>query len=110
MHTYHNHRFRFLDYLRSCPPLPNLLTPQPVRALPPTTSVRTYSPGKEMVDYIADYLEGIRERRVFPDVKPGYMCDLVPPRAPQQGEQWSDVMADVERVIMPGVSPTLRLL
>ena len=25
-----------------------------------------------MVDYIADYLENIRERRVFPDVKPGY--------------------------------------
>lgn len=24
-----------------------------------------------MVDYIADYLENIRERRVFPDVKPG---------------------------------------
>ena len=57
-----------------------------------------------MVDYIADYLEGIRERRVFPDVQPGYMCDLVPKQAPQQGEQWSDVMADVERVIMPGVS------
>ncbi|XP_043218908.1 histidine decarboxylase-like [Amphibalanus amphitrite] len=60
--------------------------------------------GKEMVDYIADYLEGIRDRRVFPDVKPGYMCDLVPKQAPQQGEQWVDVMADVERVIMPGVT------
>ncbi|XP_037068444.1 histidine decarboxylase-like [Pollicipes pollicipes] len=60
--------------------------------------------GKEMVDYIADYLEGIRDRRVFPDVKPGYMCDLVPPQAPNRGEPWADVMADVERVIMPGVT------
>ena len=24
--------------------------------------------GKEMVDYIADYLENIRDRRVFPEV------------------------------------------
>ena len=39
----------------------------------------TVSPpqGKEMVDYIADYLETVRERRVFPDVRPGYMRELV---------------------------------
>ena len=30
-----------------------------------------------MVDYIADYLETVRERRVFPDVRPGYMRELV---------------------------------
>ena len=40
--------------------------------------------GKEMVDYIADYLENIRDRRVFPDVKPGYLRDLVPDTAPEQ--------------------------
>ena len=40
--------------------------------------------GKEMVDYIADYLENIRDRRVFPDVKPGYLRDLVPDTAPDQ--------------------------
>ena len=34
--------------------------------------------GKEMVDYIADYLENIRERRVFPAVAPGYMRHLIP--------------------------------
>ena len=37
-----------------------------------------------MVDYIADYLENIRDRRVFPDVKPGYLRDLVPDTAPEQ--------------------------
>ena len=36
-----------------------------------------------MVDYIADYLENIRERRVFPDVKPGYLRDLQPTHPPQ---------------------------
>ena len=57
-----------------------------------------------MVDYIADYLETIRERRVFPEVQPGYMRDLVPDSAPVQGEDWDKIFADVDRVIMPGVS------
>lgn len=59
--------------------------------------------GKEMVDYIADYLENIRSRRVFPNVQPGYMRDLVADNAPQDGEEWDEIFADVERVIMPGV-------
>ncbi|XP_055639733.1 histidine decarboxylase isoform X3 [Toxorhynchites rutilus septentrionalis] len=60
--------------------------------------------GKEMVDYIADYLQNIRERRVFPDVKPGYMRNLMPDAAPVEGEPWQAIIDDVERVIMPGVT------
>ena len=56
-----------------------------------------------MVDYIADYLENIRERRVFPDVVPGYMREVVPSEAPAKGEKWDDIFGDMERVIMPGV-------
>lgn len=55
------------------------------------------------MDYLADYLENIRSRRVFPDVVPGYMRELVPVEAPQQGEPWENIFQDVERVIMPGV-------
>lgn len=57
-----------------------------------------------MVDYIADYLENIRDRRVFPNVKPGYMRNLVPESAPVEGEDWSKIFVDVERVIMPGIT------
>ena len=57
-----------------------------------------------MVDYIADYLENIRDRRVFPDVKPGYMRELLNDTAPLEGEEWDTIFKDVERVIMPGVS------
>ncbi|KAH8370712.1 hypothetical protein KR093_004748, partial [Drosophila rubida] len=60
--------------------------------------------GKEMVDYIADYLENIRERRVFPDVSPGYMRQLLPESAPVEGEPWPKIFGDVERVVMPGVT------
>ncbi|KAL9913127.1 histidine decarboxylase [Glossina fuscipes fuscipes] len=60
--------------------------------------------GKEMIDYIADYLENIRERRVYPDVKPGYMQTLLPDSAPVEGESWDDIFNDVERVVMPGIT------
>ena len=60
--------------------------------------------GKEMVDYVADYLENIRERRVYPTVEPGYLSKLIPQEAPQEPEKWEDLFTDIERVIMPGVS------
>lgn len=60
--------------------------------------------GSEMVEYIADYLENIAGRRVLPEVRPGYMRDLLPNEAPLTPADWNDVMRDVENVIMPGVS------
>ena len=60
--------------------------------------------GKEMVDYIADYLENIHSRRVIPEVQPGYLREMLPNKAPRRGDDWQDVMKDVERAIMPGVS------
>ncbi|XP_037088064.1 aromatic-L-amino-acid decarboxylase-like [Pollicipes pollicipes] len=58
----------------------------------------------QLIDYVADYQETVRSRPVTPDVRPGYMRRLVPAAAPEQAESWPDVMADIERVIMPGMS------
>ncbi|KAG8196572.1 hypothetical protein JTE90_003585 [Oedothorax gibbosus] len=60
--------------------------------------------GREMVDYIADYLETISQRRVTPNVEPGYLRNLIPSAAPKKAEDWDDIMKDVERYIMPGVT------
>lgn len=60
--------------------------------------------GKAAVDYLADYLENLRDRPVLPSVEPGYLQDLIPREAPQEPERWQDILADVERVIMPGVT------
>jgi len=60
--------------------------------------------GKAMIDYVADYLENIRERPVLPNVRPGYLQQLVPTEAPEDPETWQEVMTDIERVIMPGVT------
>lgn len=59
--------------------------------------------GKELVDYITQYLLTIRERNVVPDVKPGYMKGLLPDTAPAEPEDWDTVFKDVERIVMPGV-------
>ncbi|XP_055357195.1 aromatic-L-amino-acid decarboxylase-like [Paramacrobiotus metropolitanus] len=60
--------------------------------------------GKEMIDYVADYLENIRDRPVYPEIEQGYLRKLIPAAAPQQPESWNAVFQDIERVIMPGVT------
>lgn len=60
--------------------------------------------GREMVDYIADYLDTIERRRVTPSIEPGYLADLLPNTAPVRSESWDRIMADFERYIMPGIT------
>ncbi|KFO33027.1 Aromatic-L-amino-acid decarboxylase [Fukomys damarensis] len=60
--------------------------------------------GKEMVDYMADYLEGIESRPVYPEVEPGYLQTLIPSSAPEEPEAYEDIVRDIERIIMPGVT------
>ncbi|KAI5633968.1 pyridoxal-dependent decarboxylase conserved domain-containing protein [Phthorimaea operculella] len=59
---------------------------------------------KAMIDYIADYLDNIRDRPVVPNVQPGYLRPLLPKQAPEQAEPWTAVMADIERVVMTGMT------
>lgn len=63
--------------------------------------------GREMVDYIANYLETIHLRQPLPNVSPGYLKDMVPGEAPVTGESWEDLKKDLDGVIMPGVSSHL---
>ncbi|KAF0757511.1 aromatic-L-amino-acid decarboxylase [Aphis craccivora] len=58
----------------------------------------------DMVDYVGNYLENIRDRKVLSSVKPGYLRPLLPTEAPNDPENWKDVMSDVEKLIMPGVT------
>ena len=60
--------------------------------------------GREMVDYLVDYLDNIDARRVTPNIEPGYLKDLIPAYPPDQPEDWDTIMDDVEKKIMIGVS------
>uniref|UniRef100_A0A8C5UV88 Histidine decarboxylase n=1 Tax=Microcebus murinus TaxID=30608 RepID=A0A8C5UV88_MICMU len=59
--------------------------------------------GREMVDYICQYLSTVRERRVTPDVQPGYLRAWLPDSAPEEPDSWDSIFGDIERIIMPGV-------
>ncbi|OXB79437.1 UNVERIFIED_CONTAM: hypothetical protein H355_007646 [Colinus virginianus] len=67
-------------------------------------------PGKEMVDYICQYLSNVRERRVTPDVQPGYMRAQLPDSAPVDPDSWDNIFGDIEKIIMPGVRNKKSLL
>lgn len=60
--------------------------------------------GKEMVDYICEFMSNIHNRRVTPDIGPGYLRPLLPSGPPNDPESWDEIMKDVESKIMPGVS------
>lgn len=62
-----------------------------------------------MVDYICQYLSNVRERRVIPDVQPGYMRAQLPDSAPMDPDSWDNIFGDVEKIIMPGVRNKLQL-
>ncbi|KFM81141.1 Aromatic-L-amino-acid decarboxylase, partial [Stegodyphus mimosarum] len=59
---------------------------------------------KEMVDLVADYMDTIRNRPVLPDVQPGYIRQLLPSSPPEEPEPWRNILADVEKVVMPGMT------
>ena len=60
--------------------------------------------GYEVIDMIADYLEGVGERRIVPDIAPGDVRAMLPEHPPSGSESWDDVVSDVNRAIIPNVA------
>lgn len=60
--------------------------------------------GKEMVEYICEYLKTLESKRVTANVEPGYLRPLLASEAPLKPESWDAIMRDVDGKIMPGVS------
>src|SRR5881296_1917352 len=56
-----------------------------------------------MADWIADYRGKIETLRVAPDSKPGAIRSALPSQPPEQGEPFEEILADVDRVILPGL-------
>nr|XP_018917349.1 PREDICTED: aromatic-L-amino-acid decarboxylase isoform X2 [Bemisia tabaci] len=67
-----------------------------------TNELRKY--GRATLDYLADYLENIKDRRVTPVVSPGWLKHQIPSEAPLEPESFDDILKDVEEKIMPGVT------
>ncbi len=60
--------------------------------------------GHRLVDWIASYFEHPERYPVLSRVKPGDVRAALPDHAPEEGEAFDAIMADFERVIVPGIT------
>lgn len=60
--------------------------------------------GKQMIDWIADYYETVENYPVLSQVKPGNISDQLPMNAPIENESMEQIMADVNSIILPGIT------
>jgi aromatic-L-amino-acid/L-tryptophan decarboxylase len=62
--------------------------------------------GHQLVDWIADHRLRVPDLPVGAQVKPGEVAAGLTPHAPEAPERFADVLADLERVVVPGVTQT----
>ncbi|MFH1463337.1 MAG: pyridoxal-dependent decarboxylase [Pseudomonadota bacterium] len=60
--------------------------------------------GHEVVDWVADYMARLESFPVRAQVAPGEVRAGLPEHPPERGEPFEAVMADLERVILPGIT------
>jgi aromatic-L-amino-acid/L-tryptophan decarboxylase len=60
--------------------------------------------GHAVVDWIADYRARIESFPVLSRVKPGETRAKLPGAPPAQGESFDQILADIDRVILPGIT------
>jgi len=60
--------------------------------------------GRAMVDWIADYYDRIESFPVLAQVEPGKIRAALPPQPPVQAEPFDVILADVENLILPGIT------
>lgn len=59
--------------------------------------------GHDLVDWIAACLEGVEQHPVSPAVRPGDIRAALAQHAPAEPESWDAVMADMVRIVVPGI-------
>jgi len=57
----------------------------------------------QLADWIADYREKIEALPVAPNAEPGSIRSVLPAEAPEEGESFETIIADVDRLVVPGM-------
>ncbi|MDQ6851615.1 MAG: aminotransferase class V-fold PLP-dependent enzyme [Actinomycetota bacterium] len=60
--------------------------------------------GRQVVDWIADYYERVESFPVLAQVQPGDVRAALPPSPPEHGEPFADLLTDLDRVVLPGIT------
>lgn len=55
-------------------------------------------------EWVAGYLERVRDYPVLAQVQPGDIRAALPPAPPEQGEPFTDVLRDLDEILLPGVT------
>ncbi|MFG0273920.1 MAG: pyridoxal-dependent decarboxylase [Phycisphaerales bacterium] len=72
---------------------PSHMTPDEFRTL-----------GHRMVDWIAEYMRRVESFPVRSGAQPGEVASLLPDRAPETPDGWDAIFADLERIVLPGLT------
>src|SRR5207237_804617 len=59
--------------------------------------------GHAVIDWIADYYARIESFPVLSELEPGKIRAQLPPEAPNQGEEFSTILKDMEK-LLPGIT------
>ncbi len=68
----------------------------------PADEFRKY--GYEIVDWIANYFETIEDLPVLSQIEPNSLRESLPASAPEAGENFADVLKDIDSLILPAVT------
>jgi len=60
--------------------------------------------GQELLSWIKKYYENIESYPVMSQTAPGQIRSALPPKAPQSGDTFQDILQDVEKIILPGIT------
>jgi len=60
--------------------------------------------GHELIDWIADYRKEIPELPVRAQIAPGAVRNALPTAPPESAESFASLMADLENIVVPGVT------
>ncbi len=60
--------------------------------------------GYKLIDWIADYYENLEDLPVISQVQPNWLKNNLPKSAPNIGEDFADVLSDVDKLILPAIT------
>jgi aromatic-L-amino-acid decarboxylase len=60
--------------------------------------------GHELIEWVADYRDRVGDLPVMSRVHPGEVGAQLPAEPPQHAERLSDVVTDLERIVLPGIT------
>ena len=60
--------------------------------------------GHRLINWIADYRASVESRSVMAQTQPGEVKASLPASPPQHPESFDSILADVDRIVMPGIT------